>query len=514
MMRGAQCQITDNGPISMTTREKKATQSVPSFIQEITDVYAQEGEKVTLECSYAGNPAPDVVWYKDDKLVINTDNVKIQLKDEEKKTALIIKRSTKEDEASYVCKATSEIGLATTKAKLRVTAGGPISWQPEEDEEEEEVVETIVQKTHKKKKPEVKKAKETKEKVKSERVKIDKKTIQKEKITPQDETDERMIVDVEETQVLETTTTFDDVLEQPKQAKKIVPIQDSVITEATASLKTVDEKTKKILPTVEERAKVTTEITETITVTEVQPEFDVRDMKKKKKKPEKVKTTIVKGKDDDEEEVIITEVTVEKIIKEHEKNIAREVEELMDVMNANEFGPGESPLRELATIGFLVRQGVSVNEINESLYRTDKFPALRTPDAQNALVQLVERQGHGPLITQVLTEETTTDESIVAATVGFRAFMKMVDLQHATVEEVITHFAPDDFRPRAWEVTEAIEVEIEQHATQRIEVIEETEIRVMGESRLCVIVLANNSSKISNKGDFYLLLIVDINEIF
>lgn len=62
----------------------------------------------------------DVVWYKDDKLVLNTDNVKVQLKDEEKKTAVIIKRATEEDDATYVCKATSEIGLATTKAKLRV----------------------------------------------------------------------------------------------------------------------------------------------------------------------------------------------------------------------------------------------------------------------------------------------------------------------------------------------------------------------------------------------------------
>ena len=215
----------------------------------------------------------------------------------------------------------------------------------------------------------------------------------------------------------------------------------------------VDQKAKKIVPDVEEHAQVIPETLEPISVTEVTVETGVRELKKKKKKPEKVKTSIVKG-----EEVTITEVTVEQIIEEQQENIAREIEELMDVLNATEFGPGESPLRELATIGFLVRQGVSVNEINESLYRTDKFPALRTPDAQNALVQLVEREGHGPLITEVLTEETTTDESIVAATVGFRAFMKMVELQHATVEEVITHFAPDDFRPRAWEVTEAIEV--------------------------------------------------------
>ena len=51
----------------------------------------------------------------------NTDNVKVQILDKEKKTKLIIKRATYQDDAIYVCKATSEIGLATTKAKLRVT---------------------------------------------------------------------------------------------------------------------------------------------------------------------------------------------------------------------------------------------------------------------------------------------------------------------------------------------------------------------------------------------------------
>lgn len=174
--------------------------------------------------------------------------------------------------------------------------------------------------------------------------------------------------------------------------------------------------------------------------------------KKRKAKSEKKQTTV--------ERVTVTEVKVEQVIKEQVEEIAKEVEELMTILHAPDFGPGELPLRELATIGYLVRQGVSVNEINESLYQTDKFPALRTPDAQSALVQLVEREGHGPLISQVLTEETTTDESIVAATVGFRAFMRMVELQHATIEEVITHFAPEDFRPHAWEITEATEVRI------------------------------------------------------
>lgn len=47
--------------------------------------------------------------------------MKVRISDEEKKTSLTIKHATEEDDATYVCKATSEIGLATTKAKLRVT---------------------------------------------------------------------------------------------------------------------------------------------------------------------------------------------------------------------------------------------------------------------------------------------------------------------------------------------------------------------------------------------------------
>lgn len=294
----------------------------------------------------------------------------------------------------------------------------------------------------------------------------------------------------------------------------MVPIQEPLVTEATASLKKIDDqKAREMVPKPEERAKrvveeregvvvvsevatediaqdftvesvvdhakITSETLQTVSVSEVHTEAGVQEMKRIEAKQRKAKKTVVTEEEIFEEkprEVITEEkpkkkkkdkikvkeeVTIEEIVERQRENIAREVEEIMEMLHAKEFGPGEAPLRELATIGFLVRQGVSVNEINESLYRTDNFPALKTPEAQNALVQLVEREGHGPLITQVLTEETTTDESVVAATVGFRAFMRMIELQHVTVEEVLTHFAPEDFRPRAWEVTEATEVRID-----------------------------------------------------
>lgn len=98
-----------------------ASQQVPRFIQEITDHYAALGERVIFEAIYSGNPVPDVVWYRNDKLLMNTDNLKVKLFEEEKRTALTIFEASPDDEATYVCKATSDIGLAVTKAKLSVS---------------------------------------------------------------------------------------------------------------------------------------------------------------------------------------------------------------------------------------------------------------------------------------------------------------------------------------------------------------------------------------------------------
>lgn len=159
----------------------------------------------------------------------------------------------------------------------------------------------------------------------------------------------------------------------------------------------------------------------------------------------------------------IEEIRV-KIYKElvSEKDIlhfkmANEVNEILDLIEAHKFGTGEQPLRDLATIGYLVQRGITVTEIT-SLYNADTFPALKNPEAQAALVQLVERQGHGTLISEVLTEETTVDdEHLFASTVGFRAFMRMIQREHITIEEVITHFQEEDFVQHEWKHAEARE---------------------------------------------------------
>ena len=286
-------------------------------------------------------------------------------------------------------------------------------------------------------------------------------------------------VTVSEVQAEETTVKeFKEEVKEEKALKKM-PVQKPVTVSEVQSEATVKEFKEEIKG---EKAKRVVTIQESVSISEIQSEATVQELQEKKPKARHAKPDkkpIVK------ETAVVTEVktlTAEQILEEQETSMATEVEELMKFVKVKEFGPGESPLRELAKIGFLVRQGVSVNEIT-TLYEADRFPALRTPEAQSAMVQLVEREGHGALISEVLTEESTTDEDVVASTVGFRAFMKMVELKHARVEQVITHFAPEDFRSHAWETSEATQVRVLSSVEENVMKVRKLRFQVSLEQR-------------------------------
>lgn len=302
-----------------------------------------------------------------------------------------------------MCKAVSDIGMAITKAKLQVYDSAD----------------------------KTRKAKHLKQKDKKEKV------IKREEETVKEETATKVTEDVIDSAVI---TEEIQVMEKPKSVKKIEKQKaKQVVTEADY-VETVDVATYK--------------------------KSDKKERSPREEKAEPIVTPqeyLVSSQPEKEETVQPFEESYETqkgIIRmvEGDARVVAEINELLEVINAKEFGPGESPLRELAKIGFMMRNGLTTEQI-ESLYDSQYFPALRVPQSQSALVRLVERQGHGALITEVLTEETTQDEDVIAAKVGFRAFLKMVELKHSSVEEVIAHFYPEDFKPRSWEQKEAHEVQ-------------------------------------------------------
>lgn len=304
-----------------------------------------------------------------------------------------------------MCKAVSDIGMAITKAKLQVFKAGEI----------------IKKRT----------AKTVKEKVKLEKVtKREKEIIKQEKAEVTEEPHKAATV-TEEVQPSDAPKHIKKILKE--KAKIVVSEAEPVETTDVASYKKVDKK-EKLLPKAEKLEPVLTPH-DYIVSSQQQKEETVQPFEKSTYEKQKGIIKMVEG----------------------DSRMVPEINELLEVINAKEFGPGESPLRELAKIGYMLRSGVTIEEI-ESLYDSQYFPALRVPQSQSALVQLVERQGHGALITEVLTEETTQDEDIIAAKVGFRAFLKMVEMKHSSVEEVIAHFYPEDFKPRSWEQRAAHEV--------------------------------------------------------
>lgn len=347
-----------------------------------------------------------------------------------------MKRVSPEDVGSYICKAVSDIGLAVTKAKL------------------------YLQDVPTKKELTIKTAEEQEEKVKKERVKIEKKQVKKTKRGTEVTTDVEQTLEIKEITPVETTETIEDVVQEEERAKPVLPILSPLQTEAIASCKKIDD-TQEVIETDMEKAKELLSPTEPLYIEESLPETITDTLDEKQPKTRRAKPSTTRGVS---ETATIAEVRLEEIIERVEELIAKEeikmakeITEVLDTIHAKEFGPGEYPLREIAEIGYLVRNGITIKEITV-LYNEDKFPALKSPEAQSAMVNVVERKGYGPLISEVLTEESTIDESKLAATVGFRAFMKMVELKHATIEEVLTIFTPDDFVQHAWEAVESVEV--------------------------------------------------------
>lgn len=126
-------------------------------------------------------------------------------------------------------------------------------------------------------------------------------------------------------------------------------IQDSVSISAVASCKKVDEPKPSESP--KDKAHPVLHEQEGVSVREAIPDHAASEiLLNKTPKLRKAKLS----ESERLEEAQVTVVKVQEIIKTQKVKMAKEVDDIMDLMNAREFGPGESPLRELAQIGYLL----------------------------------------------------------------------------------------------------------------------------------------------------------------
>lgn len=87
----------------------------PVILEELTDQFVGLKQKLTLSCAVSGSPVPDVVWYKNKK-VITTEEITY----EKRVTKYIIEETNESTEAEYTCIVSNEIGKAETKCNITV----------------------------------------------------------------------------------------------------------------------------------------------------------------------------------------------------------------------------------------------------------------------------------------------------------------------------------------------------------------------------------------------------------
>lgn len=370
----------------------------------------------------------DILWYHNMKFLKNSENIKINTNLEEMKSTCIISNVTKENVGYYICKAMNDVSEVSTRAKLDLSSGGAVPMGLSKTTSE--IESTIKQTTEETCKEMVK--------VKSEKkIKSHKKAAQTHKTTKDDSkmrliVSQRGVSEDAESDVSEETT-----LKAANKAHSEVIRSDERIS--SANTVNITTKTQRI----EEENVEILEETEEIHVKIYKEVFSLEEMENFK--------------------------------------VADEVNSILETIEAHQFGSGERPLRELATVGHLLKKGVEITEIIQ-LYDANFFPALKLPESQSALVQLVERQGYENLIAEILNASSSEDEHLIASTVGFRAIMRMVEVTKTPIEEIITNFKFEDFVSQEWKHKEVKDSEIVEVTESRVSSIRAEKISIIGNS--------------------------------
>lgn len=92
--------------------------SAPTFTTGLKHLTIGDGERLTLQCQVAGDPEPQVTWYKDGKKLESNDFVDLKYK--YGLATLKIEECYPEDAGEYKCIAKNYVNQAETQCTLKV----------------------------------------------------------------------------------------------------------------------------------------------------------------------------------------------------------------------------------------------------------------------------------------------------------------------------------------------------------------------------------------------------------
>ncbi|EDW50159.1 GM14145 [Drosophila sechellia] len=350
----------------------------------------------------------DIQWYFNNVQLRASEKYRMVVQEQE--ATLEIMKITSEDCGYYNCKLINEIGMTMTRAKFDISSTSSI------------VEETKAKTTVKKK--------------------SGKKTIVKRSGTSESQNVQKTEIRIIPTSAVETSMNVIKVkqpvsiLVEKSEISEVLVVKDREVADA-------EERRSQLIEEIEEEEEIEKKVQH-----EEEDEVEVQ-VEQKESYTSSKKIEITKTVEQIRTKISEKIITIEdvQVLSHHE-----EVQWLLESIEAESFGQiGESALRDLATIGLLLRYGCEHYEITY-MYEQNIFISLKKPESQSALVQLVEREGHEELISQILSESSNEDETILAATVGFKAFIRMIQTYEITIEIVIRKFVREDFISQDWKI--------------------------------------------------------------
>ncbi|XP_062048489.1 striated muscle preferentially expressed protein kinase isoform X4 [Lepus europaeus] len=128
------CRVSrrDLGPLTCTARNRHGTQAcsvtlelaeAPRFESIMEDVEVGAGETARFAVVVEGKPLPDIMWYKDEVLLAESNHVSFVY--EENECSLVVLSTGAQDGGVYTCTARNLAGEVSCKAELTVQSAQP-----------------------------------------------------------------------------------------------------------------------------------------------------------------------------------------------------------------------------------------------------------------------------------------------------------------------------------------------------------------------------------------------------
>lgn len=128
----------DPTKINETRINTTATGFAPRFEKLLSDILANEGETIELDCVVVGEPKPTIKWFLSNNEIIGNDRIQFAYSPVDGKTKLILKNVSVEDKGVFTVQATNSLGDAKCFSHVIVKSINAPENLPDKQVESEE----------------------------------------------------------------------------------------------------------------------------------------------------------------------------------------------------------------------------------------------------------------------------------------------------------------------------------------------------------------------------------------